>query len=129
MRTIRNQRAALSAMLALAACAPAATRSATSRMPEPGISLTVANQNWLDVTVYALRGASRVRIGQVTGNGTAQLSIPRNLIVAGQLRLMADPVGSNERYISDPISVDPDQRVQLTVAPAMAMSSYAVRVR
>ena len=129
MRTIRNRRAALSAFLVLASCAPAATQTATSAPPEPGISLTVANQNWLDVTVYAIRGATRIRIGQVTGNGTAQLRIPRHLLVAGQVRLMADPIGSNELYISEPISVDPDQRLQLTVAPAVNMSSYAVRIR
>ena len=98
-------------------------------MPEPGVSLTVTNNNWLDVNVYAIRGSTRVRIGHVTGNGIAQLRIPRHLVVAGQVRLMADPIGSNDRYISEPISLDPDQRLQLNVAPAMSMSSYAVRIR
>jgi hypothetical protein len=41
--------------------------------------------------------------------------------------LLADAIGSNERFVTDVITVDPDQRVQLTVAPAMRMSSYAIR--
>jgi hypothetical protein len=39
---------------------------------------------------------------------------------------MADPVGSDDRYVTETISVAPDEKVQLTVAPRMRMSSYAV---
>ena len=98
-------------------------------MAASGVSLAVTNQNWLDVVVYAVRGLTRVRIGQVAGNESAELSIPKNAVVTGQVQLMADPVGSSERYFTDSITVDPDQQVQPTVAPAVAMSSYALRLR
>jgi hypothetical protein len=42
---------------------------------------------------------------------------------------MADAIGSNERFVTDVISVDPEQRVQLILAPAMQMSSYALQHR
>ena len=128
MHTTTNRRALIGALLLLAACAPAA-KNGTAVAPSSDVYLTVENQNWLDVSIYALRGASRMRIGQVTGNGSAQLKIPSSVIVSGQVRLMADAIGSNERYVTDIIAVDPDQRVQLMVAPAMRMSSYAVRGR
>jgi len=86
------------------------------------------NQNWLDVDVYAIRGTARYRLGAVGGNSSATLRIPSSLIAHGDLRLMADPVGSNDVYVSDVIPVAPDQSVQLTVAPRMRMSSYAVFV-
>jgi hypothetical protein len=127
--TIRNRCALASALVAVLACAPAATQSGASSLTSSSISLTVTNQNWLDVVVYAIRGMTRVRIGNVTGNMSAQLKIPESLIVAGQVQLMADPIGSTERYVSDPINVAPDERVQLTVAPALKMSSYAVLIR
>ena len=128
MRTTRNRRALIGALVLLAACAPA-TRNGAAAAPSQDVYLSVDNQNWLDVSIYALRGTSRTRIGQVTGNGSAQLRIPSTAIVAGQVRLMADAIGSNERFVTDVISVDPDQRVQLLVAPTMRMSSYALAHR
>jgi hypothetical protein len=115
-------------MTLLAACAPSA-RNGMAPAPSRDVYLTVDNQNWLDVSIYALRGVSRTRIGQVTGNGSARLRIPSSVIVGGQVRLLADAIGSNEQFVTDVIAVDPDQGVQLMVAPAMRMSSYAVRRR
>ena len=126
MRTTRNRRALFSAIALLAACAPAAKRNSAGVARAPDVYVMVSNQNWLDVDVYAVRGGSRLRIGQVTGSGSARLKIPANAIVAGQVQLMADPIGSNERYVTEVMSVAPDQRVQLIVAPAMRMSSYSV---
>jgi hypothetical protein len=114
------------ALLLLAACAPAA-KNGMAIAPSRDVYVTVENQNWLDVSIYALRGVSRTRIGQVSGNGSARLKIPSGVIVAGQVRLLADAIGSNEQFVTDVIAVDPDQGVQLMVAPSMRMSSYAVR--
>ena len=123
-----NRRAWIGALMLVAACAPAAKNS-RALTPSRDVYLTVENQNWLDASIYVVHGASQLRIGQVTGNGSAQLRIPSSAIVAGQVRLMADAIGSNERFVTDVITVDPDQRLQLTLAPAMRMSSYAIRQR
>lgn len=128
MHTTTNRRALIGALMLMAACAPMA-KNGTVIAPSPAVYLTVDNQNYLDASIYAVRGASRLRLGQVSGNGSAQLKIPANAIVGGQVRLMADAIGSNERFVTDYISVDPDQRVQLILAPAMRMSSYAIRRR
>lgn len=126
MRTTRNRRAVFGVIALLAACAPAANRHSTGASPASDVYVMVTNQNWLDVAVYALRGGTRVRLGQVTGSGSARLRVPSSAIVAGQVQLMADPIGSNERYVTEVMSVAPDQRVQLTVASAMRLSSYSV---
>jgi hypothetical protein len=118
----------IGALVLLAACAPGA-KNARGVSPSLDVYLTVDNQNWLDASIYAIRGASRTRLGQVTGNGSAQLRIPSSVIIGGQIRLMADAIGSNERFVTDVISVDPEQRVQLILAPAMQMSSYALQHR
>ena len=98
----------------------------STRPDSAPVSLTVTNQNWLDVDVFVIRGTARYRLGAVGGNSSATLGIPSSLIARGELQLMADPVGSNDVYVSDVISVTPDQTLQLTVAPRMRMSSYAV---
>jgi len=118
----------LGAATLLAACASGASRIANNPELQP-ISLTVTNQNWLDVDVFVVHDGSRYRIGQVGGNGAATLSIPSSLIVNGQVQLLADPIGSSDTYLTDKISVAPDEKVQLTVAPRMRMSSFAVWVR
>ena len=129
MRTIRNTLAALLAAASLVSCTSAANSHAGSA-PEPSfIRLTVTNQNWLDVTVYAVRGGSRYRIGNAGGNSSASLRIPANLVVSGAVQLLVDPIGSQEAYTTGAIMVSADESVQLNVAPRIPMSSYAVRTR
>ena len=129
MRNIQHHCAVLGAATLLAACASGANRGVSSGLEAQPISLSVTNQNWLDVDLFVLRGTSRYRIGAVGGNASATLSIPSNLIARGEVQLMADPVGSDDRYTTGIISVAPDQKVQLTVASRMRMSSYAVWTR
>jgi hypothetical protein len=128
VRNIRHHWAVLGAATLLAACASGASRISGRPGLQP-VSLTVTNQNWLDVDVFVVRGGNRIRIGEVSGNGSATLSIPSSLVVNGQVQLLADPVGSNDTYTTDMISVAPDEKVQLTVAPRMRMSSFAVWIR
>ena len=125
---MRPHYAVLGAALLLSACASGANR-ASARPDSAPVSLTVTNQNWLDVDVFAIRGSTRYRLGAVSGNSSATLRIPSSLIARGELQLMADPVGSNDVYVSDLIPVAPDQALQLTVAPRMRMSTYAVWTR
>ena len=126
VRTTLNRLAWGGTFAILAACSPASSRHATYARPSSDVYVTVTNQNWLDVDVFAVRGGSRFRLGQVGGSGSARLRIPANAIVGSQVQLLVDPVGSNDRYLTEVISVDPDQRVQLNVASTMRMSSYAV---
>lgn len=125
MRKMRHHFALLGAALLLSACASGANRASTRASPPP-ILLTVTNQNWLDVDVFALRGSTRYRLGAVGGNSSATLRIPSSLAARGEVQLMADPIGSNDVYVSDLIPIAPDQGLQLTLAPRMRMSTYAV---
>ena len=129
MWNIRHYCAVLGAATLLVACASGANRGYPSSLEPQSISRTVRNQNWLDADVFVVYGDSRYRIGEVSGNGSATLSIPSSLIVRGELQLMADPIGSDDRYVTEIIPVARDEKVQLTVAPRMRMSSYAVWAR
>jgi len=128
VRNFRHHCAVLCAATLLAACASGGNHVSSNPALQP-ISLSVTNQNWLDVDVFVLSGDSRFRIGQVTGNGSATLKIPASFVVNGQVKLMADPIVSHDVFTTDMISVAPDETVQLTVAPRMRMSSFAVWVR
>jgi hypothetical protein len=83
---------------------------------EPKTLVRVENRNFLDMKIYVLRGAERIRIGTVTGNSTQVLVIPQYLVVgAGLVRFLADPIGGNQTPISQEISVRPGQEVELII--------------
>jgi len=86
VRNIRHHCAVLCAAALLAACASGGNRVSSRPELQP-ISLSVTNQNWLDVD------------------------------------------GSNDTFTTDMIAVAPDEKLQLTVAPRMRMSSFAVWTR
>lgn len=87
----------------------------------------VTNWSWSDVAVYAVGSGPRWRLGMVTSQDTRTFLIPSQSLAASDLRLMADPIGSREIFVSDRISVSPGQRVDLTVTPRLAQSYYALR--
>ena len=91
----------------------------TSAVPETGATLTVENQGFTDMTIYAVSGTTgRVRLGQVTGNNTQSLPIPGHLVQSGgTLRFIADPIGGSRRPVSDELLVGPGDSLTLTIPP------------
>lgn len=109
------------AMLVLSLCLV----TACSRSPRPAVdpntartTVRVENQSYLDMTIYVVRGSERIRIGQVTGNTTQVLEIPRYIVNGPMgLRFIADPIGSRRTPVSEEIHVTPGDQVTLTIPP------------
>jgi len=91
----------------------------TTATPETGATLTVENQGFTDMTIYAVSGTTgRVRLGQVTGNTTQHLPVPGYLVqLGGTLRFIADPIGGSRRPVSDELLVGPGDSLTLTIPP------------
>jgi hypothetical protein len=87
--------------------------------PNAGATLTVENQGFTDMTIYAVSGTvGRVRLGLAVGNTTQSFSIPGYLVNGGEiLRFLADPVGGTRGPISDELQVSPGETVTLTIPP------------
>ncbi|NIM49552.1 MAG: hypothetical protein GTN78_22220 [Gemmatimonadales bacterium] len=83
--------------------------------PERGdeLALEVENQNFYDATLYAISGSRRQRLGTVGGNGKGSFTFPW---VAPEVRIeiLLISVGS---YLTQPISVDRGDVLQLTIEP------------
>jgi hypothetical protein len=106
--------------------------ASTSRASsQPTAMLHVENYNWLDVVVYAVQGSSRMRLGQVTSMSSSDFRIPNRFLsgAADNLRLMVDPIGSTEGYMTDGIVVRDGQRVSFNVQNALQFSSLMVGSR
>jgi hypothetical protein len=122
MRIVATSRLAAGAiLLAAIACAPG--NRTTRSSPRLGASVEVTNTSWYDVVVYSVGSGPRWRLGMVGSLQTHTLRIPSNSL---ELRLLADPIGSAQVFLSDPIVVSPGQQVELTIAPRLAQSYYTL---
>lgn len=129
MRTTRTLCAALALALS-AACASAAGPSG-SGAPGQGlhedVEIRVTNRNWSSMTVYAVAGGIRRRIGDVSPMRTATLRVPRAALEpGGTLRLAADPLGDDAIFVTGPIQVRAGQMVQFDVERMLPTSTFAV---
>lgn len=99
-----------------AGCSRGRTGEATVQPRETVVE--VNNQAWLDMNIYVLDGARRVRLGTAGSTRTTTLRIPDSVVGLGRpLRFQADPVGSREVANSFEINVSPGQTVRLTIPP------------
>jgi len=108
--------ALLAVTLVGAGCLP--SRSSGTGIEPEATMLRVENQGFLDMAIYAVRSAQRVRIGTAAGNKTSSFTIPPGLLAGmGQLTFIADPIGSSRASISEQITVTPGDEVVLTIPP------------
>ena len=105
-----------------AAVVPARTQAQTTAR----IVVEATNNNTLDVDVFVLVGQQRIRLGSVVTGQTQSFDLPAQAANAGQVRLAADPVGSRNAYVSDPVSVSDGQRIRLVIAPQITQSTVTV---
>ena len=100
------------------ACKTFSHGSDTPDQNQPTI-VQVDNQGFLDMTLYAVRGGQRVRLGIATGNNKTNFTIPQSLVTGlTPLRFIADPIGGTRASVSMEITVAPTDTVVLTIPPA-----------
>jgi hypothetical protein len=92
-----------------------ATRGRASGQRE-GAVLVVDNRAFSDMTIYAVEGTARRRLGFAPGNTKTQIQLPATL-VNRDLQLLADPVGSSRTSVSNRIYVQAGGQVTLTIPP------------
>lgn len=116
--------------LVLAGCATVSgKRGERDRSPrEAPVTLVVRNYNWNTVHVYVMGGGQTVSLGQLTTMDRATYVIPTSLLVSEQsVRLIADPIGSVQAYISEPVFVSPGDRIEWSINNVLAQSVISVR--
>lgn len=126
MKFLRRTLVVAVAASAMGACAPA-SEQARMGPAEAQTTLLVKNNNWQEVVIYMLRGTTRARLGSVSGMGSARFRIADTMISGtGDVRIMADPIGSQRTYTSPAIDVVPGAQVELQVQSTINISSFAV---
>jgi len=120
--------AAIVAVVSSAACATNRTSNEAGLVTaEAAPTVTVQNDNWLDVAVYVVHGTSRLRIGTVSSTTSRTFRLPREGGTGAiPLQILADPIGENRRYITDPVTLAPGQRLEVKVGSPISFSSFAI---
>jgi len=92
------------------------------------IPVEVDNNNFLDVTVYAMDGGANIRLGNVVGKSTERFTIdPQRITASGGLRLLVDPIGASDAFLSDRVMVGAGQIVVLRVGSLLSQSFISLR--
>jgi hypothetical protein len=108
-----------SLLLALAASS-SACRTASRANYDDGrqaeTTVSVENQDFLDMTIYVLQNGQRVRLGIAPGHRTTVLKLPDYLVIAGsELQFLCDPIGATRTPVSERITVFPGDQLVLIV--------------
>ena len=119
--------------LLLGACAsPGVQHQDMAFAPAPAVEsarVFVQNDYFGDMDLFAINGSIRTRIGAIPAGRTAGFRIPASLLVRPEIQFQVDPVGPEAPFTYRPISLAPGNSVELSVAPALQMSSYAIVVK
>lgn len=95
---------------------------------DQGATLRVMNNNWSDMTIYAVRGGMRIRLGRVGGMSTGELRIPSGVMASSApLRFLASPLASNRNFLSQVVAAVPGQRINLHLESNLNLSTFTVR--
>jgi len=107
------------ALLLVAFAAVACHRGALAPLnPQAEVAVAVANQNFLDMNVFLIRGGQRIRIGTVPGLTSRILMVRPELIGYGtELRFELHPIGGRSNPVTETISVRPGDVIHLTIPP------------
>ncbi|HMA42194.1 MAG TPA: hypothetical protein VKP10_19175 [Gemmatimonadales bacterium] len=119
--------------LAAASVSPLACRPHRSAEDEVSAAdqgefvLRVINNHYLDVTVYLLRGAERVRVGIVSGNSRQDFVLSGRLLgPGGQISLLGSVSTSNAVVRSNPVLVGRGEFVEWRLESVLRNSSVTV---
>ncbi len=129
MNVLRAVIVPLTILLAAGACAHTGSspNTASANIHARETTVRVTNNNWSTMAVYVVRLGMRTRIGTVESMRTEVLRVPRPLVsAAGDIRLLADPIGSTNRYLTPIIQVSPGQRIDFKVENQLTLSSVSV---
>ena len=87
-------------------------------------TVMVRNANWLDVNVYAMSVSTvRQRVGTVGSSSATAFEIS---LSGPSFRLLIDPIGSDDQFLTDEIALSPRQMIVLEVAPNLLFSNWYV---
>lgn len=89
--------------------------------------LTVDNNHWLDIVVFVFHDGELSRVGTVTAASSTNFFLPNWMIGQSRnIRLLADPIGSQDAVGTETIHIQPGQFIEWRLESQLARSTVAV---
>ena len=130
---MRTRFIVLGIVLASASCArakPVGTPPTSRQQPfQKQTTMMVENRNFQDVVIWVIHDGIRSRLGTVTATSSASFVMKSEVLrQAGTLQFAAHAVGEGRRiFVSDPIGVQPGQRVEWVLESGFERSALTVQ--
>ncbi len=121
--------AAAVVLLGVACARNSQTAPDGSPAPEAGVLVSVDNQTWSILDVFAISSTMQVRLGQVEALSTGEMRVPEDVVALGSFQLRVRPVGGGQPFVTDPITANPGERVRLRLQPDIATSTWVIEGR
>ncbi len=119
--------AALVAVPALAAQTASEETSETPAAVPERTTVRVVNDNWHDMTVYAVRSGYRRRLGTVTSLSSSVFTLPPTFLVQSEeLRLIANPIGRRGRFVSEALVISAGDVVEWRLRNNISLSNIFI---
>ena len=94
---------------------------------ERTVTLTVVNDNWLDMKIYALRLGTRYRLGTVTSLTSEEFELPAHLQPSiSEVQLLAVPIGGTHGVVSPTVYPSGGDEVVWALQNNLALSGTIV---
>jgi hypothetical protein len=127
-RRIDLAAAALLLALVSSTCGRKETESPFRRAVDRPVTLEVDNNNFLDVTVYAVAGGYSLRLGNVGGKNVEEFTLDsQDITIAGGLQFLVDPIGATQTYLSPKVFPYGGATVELNVSAFLNQSFVSIR--
>lgn len=121
---------ALLLILAASSSAQEAPKKPSDKPRREEVKLVVENNNYWDMHMYAMEGGLYRSLGIVPGLGEEELTVPAYLAAPGaDFQILADPIGSNVSYMTDPILLGTSDEIDLMIQGDIALSSFMLTRR
>ncbi|HZF68390.1 MAG TPA: hypothetical protein VEZ47_10160 [Gemmatirosa sp.] len=131
MSPVRRPLTAVAMLSLLAVQGACVTRGRKAQGPAAAqrvITVRVKNDSYLDQVLWMYVGTERQRIGTVTGNGSTTIVLPGTRVIPGQqVRIVGDPIGSNQLSSTGPLIISPGATIEFRIGVQPSQSSVFVR--
>ena len=88
--------------------------------------IRVTNYNWADMSVYAERYGAQIRLGSVASMATEEFKLPRAMVGATDMHIIADPLGGTRVHRTRPVLVVAGQQVAFRIENNLELSTVSV---
>jgi hypothetical protein len=114
----RTRSVFVAGFMALALTGCGGKQPETGIIPNEPTVLRVDNQSFNDMRIYVIQGGQRIRVGTANGKNTTSFRLSKSVVTGfTTIKVEAVPIGGNGSSVSEQISIQPGEQLELRITP------------